>query len=61
MAGITTVRIYGLKREGGELFTKDFSKLLSLERKFFKRTLIKDSDFQIKTAKTQSWKNNWLF
>jgi len=25
------VRIYGLKREGGELFKKDFRKLLSLE------------------------------
>jgi len=55
------VRIYGLKREGGELFKKDFNKILSLESKFFKRTLIKDSVFQIKTAKAQSWKNNRLF
>jgi len=40
------VRIYGLKREGGELFKKDFRKLLSLEWKYFKKTLIKNSVFQ---------------
>ena len=40
------VRIYGLKREGGELFKKDFRKLLSLEWKYFKKTLIKKSVFQ---------------
>ena len=28
-----SVRIYGLKREGGELFKKDFRKLLSLRMK----------------------------
>ena len=50
-----------LNERGGELFKKDFSKLLSLEWKFFKRTLIKNSVFQIKTAKAQSWKNNRLF
>jgi len=37
------------ERGGGcELFKKDFSKLLSLEWKFFERTLIKDSVFQNK-------------
>ena len=40
------VRIYGLKREGGELFKKDFPKLSSLELKYFKKTLIKKSVFQ---------------
>jgi len=41
------VRIYGLKREGGgELFKKDFRKLLSLEWKYFNKTLIKKSVFQ---------------
>jgi len=50
-----------LNERGGELFKKDFRKLLSLELKFFERTLIKDSVFQIKTAKAQSWKNNRLF
>jgi len=28
---VQSVRIYGLKREGGELFKEDFRKLLSLE------------------------------
>jgi len=40
------VRIYGLKLEGGELFKKDFRKLLSLEWKYCKKTLIKNSVFQ---------------
>jgi len=40
------VRMYGLKREGGELFKKDFRKLLSLEWKYFNKTLIKNSVFQ---------------
>jgi len=31
LGALVVVRIYGLKREGGELFKKDFSKLLSLE------------------------------
>ena len=31
LASALDVRIYGLKREGGELFKKDFRKLLSLE------------------------------
>jgi len=31
-----------LNERGGELFKKDFRKLLSLERKYFKKTLIKN-------------------
>jgi len=34
-----SVRIYGLKREGGELFKKDFCKLLSLELKILQENL----------------------
>ena len=34
------------ERGGGELFKKDFRKLLTLEWKFFKNTLIKNSVFQ---------------
>jgi len=55
------VRIYGLKREGGELFKKDFQKLLSLQWKYFKKTLIKKSVFPKHKAKAQYWKNNRLF
>ena len=54
-------RIYGLKREGGELFKKDFSKLLTLERKFFKRTLIKNSVFQNKQQKHKDGKTIGCF
>ena len=35
-----------LNESGGELFMKDFRKLLSLEWKYFKKTLIKNSVFQ---------------
>ena len=36
-----------LNKRGGELFKKDFCKLLSLEWKYFNKTLIKKSVFQI--------------
>ena len=55
------VKIYGLKREGGEFFKKDFQKLLNLEWKYFKKTLIKNSIFPKHKAKSQYWKNNQLF
>ncbi len=35
-----------LNERGGEVFKKDFRKLLSLEWKYFKKTLIKKSVFQ---------------
>ena len=35
-----------LNERGDELFKKDFRKILSLEWKYFKKTLIKNSVFQ---------------
>jgi len=35
----SSVRIYGLKRDGGELFKKDFRKLLSLRMKILQENL----------------------
>ena len=55
------VRIYGLKREGGELFKKDFHKLLSLEWKYFNKTLIKNSVFQNKKQKNNTGKTIGCF
>ena len=45
-----------LNERGGELFKKDFRKLLNLEWKFFERTLIKDSVFQNKQQKHKAGK-----
>jgi len=47
------VRIYDFKLEGGELFKEGFYKLLSLEWKYFKKTLIKKSVFQNIKQKAQ--------
>ena len=50
------VRIYGFKLEGGgggESFKEGFCKLLSLEWKYFKKTLIKKSVFQNIKQKAQ--------
>jgi len=45
----------------GELFKKDFTKLLSLEWKFFEKTLIKDSLFQNKKQKHKAGKTIGCF
>jgi len=52
----------GFKLEGeGELFKENFRKLLSLEWKYFKKTLIKNSVRQNNKQKMQYQKNNRLF
>ena len=49
---VASVRIYGFKLEGGELFKESFRKLFSLEWNF-KKTLIKKSVFQNIKQKAQ--------
>ena len=50
-----------LNEKGGELFKNDFRKLLSLEWKYFKKTLTKNSVFQnIKQKHNTGKKNNRL-
>ena len=46
MAEWALLEYMALNERGGELFKKDFRKLLSLEWKYFKKTLIKKSVFQ---------------
>ena len=61
MIVILLLEYMALNERGGELFKKDFWKLLNLEWKFFDRILIKDSVFPKQIARAQSWKNNRLF
>ena len=57
----TLLEYMALNERGGELFKKGFHKLLSLEWKYFKKTLIKKSVYSKHKAKAQYWKNNRLF